>query len=65
LLIWIYCKPLKSHKTAKTFFGKAWHWNHTSLEILGVRPPVYLEGFNEGREAVPQVSMLVELATAP
>jgi hypothetical protein len=24
LWIWIYCNPLKSHKTAKTFFGKAW-----------------------------------------
>src|ERR1700677_1117357 len=26
--------PLKSNKTAKTFLGKAWHWNHTSLEKL-------------------------------
>jgi hypothetical protein len=24
LLICIYCNPLKTHKTAKTFFGKAW-----------------------------------------
>src|SRR5580698_3863210 len=24
LSIWIYCKPLKSHKTAKAFFGNVW-----------------------------------------
>jgi hypothetical protein len=30
LWIWIYCNPLKSHKTAKTFLGKAWHWNWTA-----------------------------------
>jgi hypothetical protein len=34
-LIWSYRNSLKSHKTTKTFFGKSWHWNHTSLEILG------------------------------
>jgi|ERR1700677_779902 hypothetical protein len=34
LLIWIYCKPLKSHKTAKAFFGNPWHWNRISLESL-------------------------------
>src|ERR1700677_3852336 len=33
--VWIYCNPLKSHETTNTFFGKAWHWNHTSLEKLG------------------------------
>jgi hypothetical protein len=32
--IWIYCNPLKSPKTANTFLGKAWHWNHTSLEMF-------------------------------
>jgi len=34
LEIWIYCKPLKSHKTAKTFLGNPWHWNHRNLEML-------------------------------
>jgi len=34
LWVCIYCNPLKSHKTAKTMFGKAWHWNRRSLEIL-------------------------------
>jgi hypothetical protein len=24
LLVWIYCNPLKSHKTTKTFFGNPW-----------------------------------------
>jgi hypothetical protein len=24
LFIWNYCKPLKSHKTTKTFFGNPW-----------------------------------------
>jgi hypothetical protein len=33
--IWRRYKSLKSYKTAKTFLGKAWHWNHTSLEKLG------------------------------
>ena len=31
----MYCNLLKSHKTAKTFLGKAWHWNRIFLEILG------------------------------
>jgi hypothetical protein len=44
-LIWIYCKPLKSRKTAKTFLGEAWHWNHGNLEILGIGSPKSLEGF--------------------
>ncbi len=35
ILIWIYCNPLTPHKTAKRFLGKAWHWNHTSLEMFG------------------------------
>jgi len=35
LLVWIYCKPLKFHKTTKTFLGKTWHWNHINLEMLG------------------------------
>jgi hypothetical protein len=35
LTVWIYCNLLKFHKTAKTFFGKAWHWNHRYLEKLG------------------------------
>ena len=30
-----YRNPLKSHKTAKAFLGKAWHWLRTSLERLG------------------------------
>ena len=34
LWIWIYCNPLKTHKTTKTFLGKAWHWNRISLEKL-------------------------------
>jgi hypothetical protein len=33
--IWMARKPLKSHKMPKTFLGKAWHWNHTSLEMFG------------------------------
>jgi hypothetical protein len=33
--IWIYCNPLRSPKTTKTLLGKAWHWNHISLENLG------------------------------
>src|SRR5271155_363441 len=24
VLVWIYCNPLKSHKTAKAFFGNVW-----------------------------------------
>jgi hypothetical protein len=35
LRIWIRRNLLKSHKTAKTFLGKAWHWNHRYLEMLG------------------------------
>jgi hypothetical protein len=34
-LFGIPCNPLKSHKTAKAFFGKAWGWNHENLEKLG------------------------------
>jgi hypothetical protein len=37
------CKSLKSHKTSKTFLGKAWHWNHRSLEKLGIGGPKNLE----------------------
>jgi hypothetical protein len=29
---------LKSHEMAKTFVGKAWHWNHRSLEMFGIGP---------------------------
>src|SRR5271154_1298724 len=36
-LVWIYCKALKFHKTAKTFLGNPWRRNHTSLEMFGVR----------------------------
>jgi hypothetical protein len=42
--VWTYSKPLKFLKTAKTFLGKAWHWNHTSLEILGIRIPFIWRG---------------------
>ena len=35
LLIWIYCNPLKSHKTATKLFGTARHWNRISVERLG------------------------------
>jgi hypothetical protein len=49
LFVWIYCNPLKFHKTAKTFFGKAWHWNHRYLEIFAKyleagRPCLRLDG---------------------
>src|ERR1700677_2046064 len=47
LPIWIYCNPLKSPKTAKTFFGKAWRWNRIYLEMLGKS----LEGDGPGRSA--------------
>jgi hypothetical protein len=46
--IWIDRNPLKSHKTAKTFLGKAWHWNHRYLERLGIRCRINLEA--RGRE---------------
>jgi hypothetical protein len=36
---------LKFHKTTKGIFGKAWHWNHTYLEILGIRSLKNLEAF--------------------
>src|SRR5271156_5125935 len=30
------CNTLKSHKTAKAFFGKAWRWNYRNLECLAL-----------------------------
>src|SRR5277367_5483874 len=55
LLIWIYCNPLKSHKTAKAFFGKAWHrttllWKSWQIAWSGV--PVVAAG--SAGEALPQ-----------
>src|ERR1700734_3606041 len=46
--VWVYCKPLKFPKTAKTFFGNPWRRNRTSLEILGIGTAIHLEGFGEG-----------------
>jgi hypothetical protein len=51
LWIWIYCNPLKSHKTAKTFFGKAWHWNRISLEKLGIGTAFLWKSLEKSLEA--------------
>jgi hypothetical protein len=33
---------LRFDKTPKTFFGKAWYWNHGYLEKLGIRSRINL-----------------------
>jgi polar amino acid transport system substrate-binding protein len=56
---------LKFHKTAKAFFGKAWHWNHRNLEKLGIFSAKIWSRFRLGASTGGRALLVALAASSP